>query len=170
MAMDMSRRSFLRGAQEHDVKEVIRPPGAHATAFLSLCQDCDACVDKCPENIIAMDPAGQPVVHFSESHCTFCGACAEACPTGALDLDQAKAWAWRAQIAPSCWSLNSISCRICQDACDHNAIAFRLLTGGRAEPSVAFDSCTGCGACSAVCPADAVAFVQRQDLQKEHVA
>ncbi len=139
-------------------KAYIRPPGAEGADFLELCTQCDECTTACPENIIAFDDNGWPVVRLETAPCTFCGACAHACPTGALDPDRMADWPWRADVAASCLSLNGVSCRVCQDTCDHSAIRFRLQPGGRAEPALDRDICTGCGACASACPAGSISF------------
>ena len=79
-------------------------------------------------------------------------------------------WPWRAKPNPSCMSMNGVSCRICEDACGVGAIRFRLQTGGRAEPVIDQETCTGCGACAAVCPAHAVDFERRPALNAESAA
>ncbi|WP_082025196.1 ferredoxin-type protein NapF [Ruegeria sp. ANG-R] len=162
-----SRRAFLKGKVLRNDRTAIRPPGADEAAFLDLCTQCDECREACPEDIIKFDAQGWPVVKLDEGPCTFCGDCARVCPTGALDPEQVEDWPWRATIATSCLSMNGISCRVCQDVCDHSAIRFRLQPGGRAEPSLDADSCTGCGACANACPAGSVSFERRAPHNQE---
>lgn len=156
MATELTRRRFLQGSAVGTDAGAIRPPGAHRTSFAELCRDCDLCSKACPEQIITMDQHGQPVVEFEQGACTFCGACADACPTGALHTDLVEQWPWRARINSGCLSRNGVICRSCQDACESRAIRFRLQTGGRAEPILDRDTCTGCGACVSVCPVQSV--------------
>lgn len=170
MATEVNRRSFLTGALRRKTADVMRPPGAVDGSFEALCSDCDLCQKLCPESVIAMDPAGQPVLDFSEGHCTFCGSCIEACPTGALAGDAALNRNWRAKIEGHCWSMNALSCRMCQDSCPENAIRFQLKLGGKADPSIDVEACTGCGACRTVCPANAVEFYSLPPVGKEAVA
>ncbi|MCR9086248.1 MAG: ferredoxin-type protein NapF [Rhodobacteraceae bacterium] len=167
MATQTSRRGFLRGVSLRDDSRAIRPPGAHPARFAELCTDCDLCVSECPENILSIDATGRPVLDPASGSCTFCGLCAEACPTGALSPDRIADWPWRAQVAPSCLSLNGVSCRSCQDACEADAIRFRLQIGGRAQPVLDTDACTGCGACASVCPAGAISLVRPKLQQRE---
>jgi ferredoxin-type protein NapF len=70
-------------------------------------------------------------------------------------------------ITNSCLSLNGISCRACEDACDPRAIRFRLMTGGRATPVLDEALCTGCGECAYTCPAGAVAFEKAEPITME---
>jgi len=54
-------------------------------AFLSdpeVCNDCEECVEACPENAITMND-GKPVIN--DVMCSGCGACIPACPENALD-------------------------------------------------------------------------------------
>ncbi len=153
-----SRRAFLRGKVLRAEVSAIRPPGTVEDAFYELCVQCDDCVQACPENIISFDAQGWPVVQLDAGPCTFCGDCAAACKTGALVPDNTNNWPWRADVATHCLSLNGISCRICQDNCDLDAIRFKLQLGGRSEPIIDTEACSGCGACAGSCPAGAVTF------------
>lgn len=153
-----SRRAFLRGKVLRPDPSALRPPGAVGDAFYDLCRDCDACVQACPQDIIAIDADGWPALRFEIGPCTFCQDCANACPTGALAADQVAGWPWRAVFSTACLSMNGISCRVCQDACEPEALRFRLMLGGRSEPVLDADACTGCGACASACPASAVSF------------
>ncbi len=155
-----SRRAFLRGQVLRPDRSAIRPPGAVSDGFFDRCQDCDDCVQACPENIISIDGQGWPAVRFDTGPCTFCGDCATACPTGALDAERAADWPWRANFTASCLSMNGVSCRICQDACGEDALRFRPQLGGRYEPVLDAEACTGCGACASACPVGAVNFEQ----------
>ena len=158
MATEFTRRGFLRGSQQATGGARMRPPGAHRSLFLERCKDCEICISACPEDVTSSDDAGRPVLDFAKGSCTFCGACAEVCPTGALLPHLIEQWPWRAAIDAQCFSLNGIACRSCQDACESRAIRFKLKTGGRAEPSIDLDACTGCGACATVCPARSIHF------------
>lgn len=162
-----SRRAFLRGAPLREDRTAIIPPGADEDHFFELCVQCDDCVSACPEHIITFDRQGWPVVSLEASPCTFCGACAEACTTGALKPENLSDWPWRAQVTPGCLSMNGVSCRVCQDVCDSNAIGFKLLLGGRSEPAVDQEACTGCGACASACPANTIRFERHETLPQE---
>lgn len=162
-----SRRAFLRGKVLRPNRTAIRPPGAVVDGFFDLCRDCDACVQACPQNIIEIDPQGWPAIRFDAGPCTFCGNCVEACPTGALDPEQVRHWPWRAIFGTSCLSMNGVTCRICQDACDEDALRFRPRLGGRFDPVLKVEACTGCGACASACPVKAISFTRHAQSDAE---
>lgn len=151
--VDSGRRALLRGHRQ--APAVLRPPWSVA-ALTDRCSRCRACADACPEQIIVMGDGGFPVVTFRHGACTFCGDCARACPD-ALFTDPADnpPWAARAHIADSCLAQHGVYCQSCRDACEINAIRF-VYTAGRTPLPQFTDACSGCGACVAVCPADAI--------------
>lgn len=160
----LDRMQFLRG-RFRGAPPAIRPPWALGeTAFLDTCNRCEACADACPEGIIGNGSGGFPVVDFSNGECTFCAACATACPTPALSLHEVRPphakrppWTIWARIGDGCIARRGIECRVCGEFCEARAIRFRLSSGGAALPEVDDAACTGCGACVAPCPVDAVA-------------
>ncbi|WP_371227304.1 ferredoxin-type protein NapF [Roseovarius sp. 2305UL8-3] len=159
-----TRRAFLRGRFQ-DTNE-IRPPGAAPwQSFLDTCTRCSDCANACPEQIITLDTDGLPVVDPRLGACTFCGACTEACPTKALTAGQP--WLWHAAIASTCLSMNGVQCRACEDYCDDRAIRFRLALAGKASPEIDLEACTGCGACVAPCPVNAVTLARAPQPIKE---
>ncbi|PSL18274.1 ferredoxin-type protein NapF [Shimia abyssi] len=163
MTHQPERRSFLRGQFRH--KTVMRPPGAvPADAFPEACSACGDCLAACPESILLKDEDGFPKVDLSLGACTFCGDCASACETGALL--PTTVWDWRAKPTAECLSLQGVTCRTCEDHCDAQSIRFRLATGGRSEPRMDPDTCTGCGACLTACPTNAITFFQHQPSEE----
>jgi len=148
--INAARRAFLKrrigpASIDHQV------PWAVA-AFLELCSRCDDCIRACGTSILVRGDGGFPTVDFSRGGCTFCGACVEACSEGALDRQVVPAWQLKAVIGDNCLSAQGVTCRACGDACDSQAIRFRLQLGGRAIPGLDPALCTGCGSCIATCP------------------
>lgn len=165
-----NRRAFLSARAFREDSSIVRPPGSVVPGFLDHCTKCGDCLEACPEAVIAIDQDGFPTFQPSDDPCTFCGQCALACPTEALQFERMADWPWRATIQEtSCLSINGVSCRVCQDNCEQNAIRFKLQTGGRADPALDSDACIGCGACVALCPVDAVALERRPKPQTETV-
>jgi len=144
----------------------MHPPGA-GPDFTRLCDGCNACVEACPEGILLSDRRTGPRVEFSLGACSFCTDCVTACPTGALQLADVALWPWRATVTTSCLSMQGISCRACEDVCDARAIRFRLKTGGRADPVIDLDQCSGCGACAYACPEGAIHFAVPEQKNAE---
>jgi ferredoxin-type protein NapF len=168
MSQMTSRRAFLSARALREDPDAIRPPGAVATGFSDLCTRCEDCAAACPEDIITFDDAGFPVLDLSAGGCTLCGDCADNCPTPALLSERVAEWPWRARIDDtSCLSTNGVSCRLCQDNCEQDAIRFRLQLGGRAEPALETETCIGCGSCSAACPAGAIVMHRPAPLHPE---
>lgn len=153
--VDPVRRRLL-GARVRPAETGLRPPWSRPDRFAELCTRCGDCAAACPEGIVVTGN-GFPAIDFGRGECTFCGACAQACPTGALDPAQPSPWTARARIGTPCVALHGVVCRSCQDACPEGAIRFRPRHGAVARPEIALASCTGCGACVAPCPADAIA-------------
>ena len=58
--------------------------GAIQPAITDLeCIDCDACIEACPDNCIALEP-GEEVPRLDMETCMACGKCVAACPTGTI--------------------------------------------------------------------------------------
>ncbi len=154
-------RQDLLGGRIRSAGSPQRPPWAlPEDAFQDVCTGCDACIDACPTTIIKKARGGYPVVDFAHNECTFCGDCVSACRPKALRRDDvASPWSLVATVSPSCLSENGIMCRVCGDRCDARAITFKLATRGRATPVIATAHCTGCGACVAPCPVDAINMI-----------
>ncbi|MCU4179501.1 ferredoxin-type protein NapF [Bosea sp. BH3] len=157
--VDLSRRGFLTG-RRHVPSDSVSPPWTRAASVAAACTGCGACVPACPQHIIALDAAGRPALDFSANECSFCGACADACPEPVFDRAIA-AFEHVAVIGPACFAGRGIVCQSCGDACPESAIRFRHRLGGPALPELASDRCSGCGACIASCPAQAVAVSPR---------
>ncbi len=157
MTATLSRSEFLRNAFR-GWKSPLRPPWAQPESiFLSSCISCIDCVSACPEAIIVAGERGIPEVDFSKGECTFCGDCATSCEPKAIQLSLSNPpWDLKARILDRCLSKRGVTCRVCGDQCDPRAIKFELGLGGSADPVVDKDACTGCGACFAPCPVEAI--------------
>lgn len=162
----MSRHRFLRGDFLR-MNAALRPPWAISEiSFFDTCESCGKCRQACPEGILAEGAGGLPEVSFERGECTFCEECAKACSSGALilhDPGDASArrapWTAEAEISNACLSAKGITCRVCGEVCDSGAITFKLAVGGSALAAVDTYSCTGCGACYAPCPTNAIRII-----------
>ncbi|RME34508.1 MAG: ferredoxin-type protein NapF [Gammaproteobacteria bacterium] len=138
----------------------MRPPWSRPEhEFLARCTGCGECIEACATGVI-VPWRRTPVIDFHRGECTFCGDCARACPEGLfLDPDGTPPWKVQIRLASHCLSLVGVECRICGDHCETRAIGFRLAPGGVARIRIDDALCTGCGACVAPCPEDAIRIV-----------
>jgi ferredoxin-type protein NapF len=161
--IDRSRRAFLFGAAAApEADAALRLPWALPNAFLNACTGCGSCVSACPEGIVALDDQRRAVVDFrrGEGMCSFCGACADSCPEpvflAAAERAVARPWSLRIAIGADCLTHDGVMCQTCKDACSDGAIRLVYAAGRIAQPAVDLERCTGCGACVAPCPAEAI--------------
>ncbi|HVI49591.1 MAG TPA: ferredoxin-type protein NapF [Candidatus Sulfotelmatobacter sp.] len=155
MGQALSRRSFLRLGAAPSVPSV-RPPWA-SEDFIRLCDGCGACLTACSPRLLRRDGEGLPIADFSAASCDFCGDCLTVCTRGALvRSDDDAPWSLRAEIGRDCLSWHGVTCRVCGDFCETRAIRFPLTVGGGVRPELDVAACTGCGACIAPCPAQAI--------------
>ena len=156
-----NRAEFLRGDFSGRSRP-LRPPWAlPESGFVEQCTRCGDCVRTCPQRILEYGRGGFPQVNFTWGECTFCGNCVRACTAGAFaatpQLTASLApWSARAAIDTACLAMRGVECRSCGDLCPAAAIRFRLVVGGSAMPELDTAACTGCGACFAVCPVQAI--------------
>lgn len=153
-----SRRAFLRART--DSAPPPRPPWALAEAdFVAHCTRCDACVNRCPDGLLKRGDGGFPWLDFRAGGCSFCGDCLDACVPGALRLDNLRApLPFVASIGPTCLNLHGVECRSCVDPCETRAIRIRPRPGHQVEVTISAADCSGCGACLAPCPVNAVSL------------
>lgn len=167
-----SRRGFLRGMRSSHASSALRPPWALAEeAFVSLCTRCDDCITACPNDIVVRGDGGFPTIDFSRGECSFCAECVRHCRTGALRrADEADPpWQLTAEIAGNCLAFVGVECRICGENCPLGVIRFRPRRGGVAVPELDAGACSGCGACFAPCPAQAIIFNAEQERLTENM-
>jgi len=158
----ISRRTMLFGKSGLTGQDdVIRPPwSVPADEFTKKCTGCGECVSVCPENILTIDGRNLAKVDFSKGECTFCRDCVPSCKDGALvftNIDHP--WSLNISIEGKCLAMTGVECRICDDQCESRAIRFRLTAGGVSVPQLDETLCTGCGACIAPCPVEAVVLM-----------
>ncbi|MGL4448865.1 ferredoxin-type protein NapF [Shewanella sp.] len=135
----------------------MRPPWVRDTIeFTDVCTRCAACIDVCETHIIFKGDGGFPEISFKENECTFCTLCAKACPEPVFDLTQTAPWQHKATILDTCLTYQGICCQSCKDACEPRAIRFTPSIGQVPSPKIDVELCTGCGACVAPCPSQAI--------------
>ena len=160
---DRARRAFLKGVFHRRAPEAepepLRPPWTDAQHLFDACSRCGDCLHACPEHILIAGVGGFPEVDFGagSGECTFCGACVECCRSAVFEPDRDPPWTVRAVISETrCLAAAGVHCEACRDACGETAVRFRPRLGGPPRPMLDPDRCTGCGACAAHCPADAI--------------
>lgn len=153
--MDHGRRNLIFGRR---LSTPLRPPWSTEAAILSACTGCGDCARSCPSGIIEMGAGSYPEIRLEKAECTFCGRCAEVCRADVFDLARAP-FRHTISIGERCLSRTGVECRSCQDACPEAAICFRPRLANSAEPVLDADLCSGCGACLAQCPVNAIEVV-----------
>jgi ferredoxin-type protein NapF len=108
---------------------------------------------------------GRPRLDFSKGECVFCGDCANACPEPVFAPARPPRFGHIAQISDSCLAVRGTACMACRDACPSNAIRFRPRIGGPFVPEIRGEACTGCGACIAPCPGDAIGVAAKESVE-----
>ncbi|GIU50992.1 ferredoxin-type protein NapF [Shewanella sairae] len=152
-SINQSRRRLFR----RNKRQAVRLPWADPDIeFTDLCTRCDKCIQACETQILIKGDGGFPEVDFSIDECTFCHRCVDACEEPLFTPLSSQAWQIKAHILESCMAYQGIWCQSCKDACDSRAINFTLAIGKAPLPDINIDACTGCGACVAPCPSNAI--------------
>jgi ferredoxin-type protein NapF len=166
-AIDHSRRNLLLGLRQ-STPPPVRPPWTSETSIAEACTHCGACAEACGPGLISLGAGGLPALDFTAGECTFCAACADACPEPVFPdvAERKRAFSHVVAIgsttaASPCLTHRGVVCQTCRDECPEAAIRFAFRIGGPAVPQVVEDLCTGCGACIAACPADAIEISRR---------
>jgi ferredoxin-type protein NapF len=102
---------------------------------------------------------GRVAIDFEPGECTFCSACATACPEPVFAAPRVMQHV--AAISDACLARRGVTCMSCRDACPEDAIRLRPAPAARSCRSGRGAACTGCGACIAPCPSDAIAIAAR---------
>jgi len=167
MHAQVSRMQFLRGDFKGK-KAPLRPPWAIAESlFTEICTNCGECISHCPTHIIKPARANFPVIDFSSGECLFCEQCVDVCkPQALLKARQEAPWAIKASIDEAvCITYQGVECRSCYDPCEARAIHMPPRLGGISIPVLNSDNCSGCGACFAICPVQAITMKNLPPIQ-----
>lgn len=169
MSIVLSKRNLLSARNSGWFP--MRPPWAiDEASFIEQCTRCADCAKACPKKIITMGDGGFPEVSFKRQGCDFCEHCVDICNRAALSKQQPAVFRWSAVINNSCFSMRGVVCRSCGEICDSRAITFKALVGGITQVHLSSTSCSGCGECISICPADAITLKttrQRQERADE---
>ena len=159
MSSSINRIQFLRGDLSGK-RDPIRPPWSLSEPeFIDKCNRCGDCVPACEYEIIVIGRGGYPEIDFSKGGCDFCADCVPVCKPGAISKNAGEdsvPWKLKAKILAPCLSLNAVICRSCGEACEVEAIKFKLEVGGIARPLLDLEKCNGCGECFVACPDNSV--------------
>ncbi len=157
--------------------QVIRPPGTDEDRLSDQCIRCGECVRVCPTGGLQptyssalWDVLWTPALQPRRGYCDYsCNSCGQVCPTGAIRglsleekqrtvigvavFDEERCLAWAGGRGDHCDLDCAKACPVPEGAIRTSAEGGRGFGrgGGRGEPIVVSDLCTGCGICEYVC-------------------
>ncbi|HUX94519.1 MAG TPA: 4Fe-4S binding protein [Bacteroidales bacterium] len=151
-----------------------RPPGSvEPVVFNTLCIRCGNCIKSCPTKIISQHTDSMdliswmtPEVKFVDGYCLeTCNICSTVCPTGSITLFSPGAknriFMGSAEVIfDKCLLSKNRECDRCRSACKYSAVNIEpsdrplMMT-----PVIDRIKCVGCGACSVICPTDAINMI-----------
>lgn len=161
----LSRRKLITG-QWRRPASALRPPWSiDEAAFIQSCTRCQACIAACETGVLIAGGGDFPEIDFQRAECSFCQRCVSACEAPVFHSPDTPPWQQLAGFAAHCLAHQGVECRSCQDSCETNAIRFKPRLGGVAQPELIASACSGCGACVANCPVQAVTVTRSVDEQ-----
>ena len=156
--VDISRRNFFRARNVNTTPAIRLPWTADEQLFTQGCTQCGNCISACEENIIIKGDGGFPEINFELGECSFCQACVNSCEELLFTETNHKPWQVDISIKNNCLTKKQIHCQVCQDACEPQAIHFQYQQASVPQPNISQPDCTGCGACVAICPENAISL------------
>ncbi len=164
-ASGISRAQFLRG----DIRgknRPFRPPWAlQEHEFTEICTRCGECIKQCETQILIEARGKFPIVDFRRGECTFCEACVTCCEPGALKIESEEEredpWSLEVRVNQDCVAQKGVVCQVCGDQCLERVFRFIPRVGGAVQMEMMLENCTGCGACIAPCPVNALTVHHR---------
>lgn len=184
--MSVSRRNLFRAMVDEAMRTIAlaappppkapaprraftRPPGAlPEPEFLAACTRCDACLIACPHMAIrraghelGAANEGTPVILPDDQPCWLCEGmpCIDVCePRALLPTAVADVRIGSVRMRENkCFSELGSPCDECVVRCP---VQPRPISVGRGEaPVIDAETCTGCGVCAWLCPADAIEWL-----------
>ena len=154
----LSRRALLK-AKFSGSQQAVRLPWVRTELeFTDNCSRCYDCISKCSEKIIVKGDGGFPEIDFNRGECSFCQECVRSCTEDLFSSLHEEPWSLKATIGEQCLALKKVVCVVCKEQCETEAISFTPKVGSVAQPVLAIELCTGCGACVKPCPTNAISF------------